>query len=103
MVLQMNSIREFYDKQIPSSFDANQNWPNLMTPIQDQKWCGSSWALSTVTVANDRFVIFNQGKERVKLSAQDLISCSPKGQQGCSGGHVERAWKSTMKYGYFFN
>ena len=34
------------------------------------------------------------------LSPQNLLSCARRGQQGCSGGHVERAWNYLRKIGY---
>lgn len=58
-VLTMNHVRQIYDpKTLPKNFDAEQKWPNYISPIQDQGWCGSSWAISTAAVASDRYKIY---------------------------------------------
>lgn len=69
-----------------------------MSDIKDQGWCGSSWAVSTATVASDRFAIQSKGREHVNLSAQHLLSCVRQ-QQGCKGGHLDRAWNYFRKTG----
>lgn len=54
-VLTMNHVRQIYDPStLPKNFDAEQKWPQYISPIQDQGWCGSSWAISTAAVASDR-------------------------------------------------
>lgn len=56
-VLKMNPVRRIYDpRALPREFDCEETWPGYISGIQDQKWCGSSWAISTAAVASDRFV-----------------------------------------------
>ncbi|XP_074042545.1 secreted Wg-interacting molecule [Leptinotarsa decemlineata] len=99
-VMRMNSVRRMYDPNaLPREFDSEEIWPGYISGIRDQGWCGSSWALSTAAVASDRYAIVSKGKEAVELSAQNLISCDTKGQQSCSGGHLDRAWSFTKYYG----
>lgn len=87
-------------ESIPRSFNAMQEgkWTGFITPVYDQGWCGSSWAISTATVASDRFGIHTKGKEDVALSPQQLLSCVRK-QSGCSGGHLDWAWNYVRKTG----
>lgn len=87
-------------ESLPLSFNAvyENNWAGYITPIHDQGWCGSSWAISTATVASDRFGIHTKGKEDVNLSPQQLLSCVRK-QSGCSGGHLDWAWNYVRKIG----
>ena len=33
-----------------------QEWPGLISGIENQGWCSSSWALATAAVAGDRFL-----------------------------------------------
>ena len=33
-----------------------QEWPGLISRIENQGWCSSSWALATAAVAGDRFL-----------------------------------------------
>lgn len=77
----------------------DDKWSGIITPIQDQEWCGASWALSATSVASDRLAIMSKGKEVAKYSAQHLMSCG-RAQQGCNGGHIDRAWSFLNKHGY---
>jgi len=87
-------------ESLPLSFNAmhEQKWGTSLTPIHDQGWCGSSWAISTASVASDRFGIHTKGKEIVNLSPQQLLSCVGK-QSGCSGGHLDFAWNYIRRTG----
>ncbi|XP_055379803.1 uncharacterized peptidase C1-like protein F26E4.3 [Condylostylus longicornis] len=78
---------------IPVEFNALNQWSGLLTEnIKDQGWCGSSWVISTTSVASDRFAIQSKGQEVVDLSAQNILSCTRR-QQGCLGGHLDAAWR----------
>lgn len=83
---------------LPSSFDAVQKWSSYISEVPDQGWCGSSWVLSTTSVASDRFAIQSQGKEIIELSPQNILSCTRR-QQGCEGGHLDAAWRYLHKKG----
>lgn len=85
-------------EQLPREFDSVKHWPGLVTGIHDQGWCGSSWAVSTSSVASDRFGIQTKGKEAVELAPQQLLSCVRR-QTGCSGGHLDWAWNYIRKIG----
>ncbi|GBP24916.1 Uncharacterized peptidase C1-like protein F26E4.3 [Eumeta japonica] len=84
---------------LPASFDARTQWPQYVTPVQDQGWCGSDWAVSTAAVLADRFAIQSKGHLTERLSAQALLSCNTRGQQGCKGGHIDTAWQFATKHG----
>ncbi|CAB3254975.1 unnamed protein product [Arctia plantaginis] len=90
-----------YDKDIdyPRQFDSRQNWANFITPVVDQGWCGSDWAVSLATIISDRFAIQSKGAERVRLSPQTLLSCNVRRQQGCKGGHIDTAWRFASVHG----
>ncbi|KAJ8668890.1 hypothetical protein QAD02_000149 [Eretmocerus hayati] len=99
-VYRMNPVRRIYNPEdLPKEFDSRIRWPRDISPVHDQGWCGASWAVSTVDVASDRFGIMSKGLEKVQLSAQHLLSCNSKGQQGCNGGYLDRAWLFMRKYG----
>ena len=85
--------------QFPRHFNPalNGEWKDYISEIHDQGWCGSSWAVSTASVASDRISInLKQGQD---LSSQNLLSCV-KHQQGCTGGHLDNAWRYLNKVGY---
>ncbi|XP_046470868.1 uncharacterized peptidase C1-like protein F26E4.3 [Neodiprion pinetum] len=99
-VTKMIPIREVYDPdKLPKYFDSRNKWRGMIGGIRDQEWCGASWALSTVDVASDRYGIISMGREVVALSAQHLLSCNNRGQQGCGGGYLDRAWIFVKKNG----
>ncbi|KZC09063.1 PREDICTED: uncharacterized peptidase C1-like protein F26E4.3 [Dufourea novaeangliae] len=99
-VHKMNSVRRIYDlESLPREFDARTRWPRDISGVDDQGWCGASWAISSARVASDRFSIMSKGADSVDLSAQHLLSCNNRGQQGCSGGYLDRAWMFIRKFG----
>lgn len=83
---------------LPREFNSINHWPGLVTDVVDQGWCGSSWAVSTASVASDRFGVHTKGKDAVTLAPQQLLSCVRK-QQGCTGGHLDWAWNYIRKIG----
>jgi hypothetical protein len=85
-------------EELPVNFNAFDSWPGQITPIKDQGWCGASWAISTSSIASDRFGIQSKGKENVDLASQQFLSCVRK-QQGCHGGHLDAAWNYFRKTG----
>lgn len=85
-------------EKLPRNFNSKDEWLGLVTEIRDQGWCGSSWAISTASVASDRFGIQTKGKEIVELAPQHLLSCVRR-QTGCRGGHLDWAWNYIRKIG----
>ena len=54
-------------------------------------------------MAADRIRIASSGKLHDTLSAQHLISCNHDHlQQGCQGGHIDRAWWYLRHFGSVF-
>ena len=65
------------------SFDWRDN--NKITPIRDQKTCGSCWAFATLGAFEGSYLKINGGAPTsVDVSEQDLVSCS--GAGSCGGG-----------------
>ncbi|XP_076655860.1 putative peptidase C1-like protein F26E4.3 [Halictus rubicundus] len=98
-VHKMNSVTRNYEQSLPRQFDARSRWPLYISGVKDQGWCGASWAISSADVASDRFSIMSMGVEDAELSAQHLLSCNNRGQRGCDGGYLDRAWMFMRKFG----
>lgn len=99
--MRMRPVKRMYDaERLLLNFNARSKWPGLVSDVRDQGWCGASWAMSTTAVASDRFGIMSRGSERVSLAVQHLLSCNSRGQRGCGGGHLDRAWFYLRKFGY---
>jgi len=68
--------------RIPANFDWRDE-ANGLTPIKNQKQCGSCWAFGTVAVFENLIKIRDNVVK--SLSEQQLVSCNNQGW-GCSGG-----------------
>ncbi|KAL4716421.1 hypothetical protein ACJJTC_015849 [Scirpophaga incertulas] len=91
-----------YNKEnfIPQmEFDSRKAWPGFISPVVDQGWCGSDWAVSIAGVMSDRYAIQSNGAEKKVLSPQSLLSCSRRMQRGCKGGHIDVAWNYAKNHG----
>ncbi|XP_063833591.1 tubulointerstitial nephritis antigen-like [Ostrinia nubilalis] len=98
--LRLNPIRPIDNGTlIPRNFDAREKWRGFISPVVDQGWCGSDWAVVVATVTSDRYAIQSTGAEVLVLSPQSLLSCSRKNQRGCDGGHIDIAWNFAKNFG----
>jgi len=88
--------------EIPKEFDPRIVWPKcqpIIDDIRDQANCGSCWSISTVGAISDRICIASEGKQLVKISGNDLMSCCNLFSSfsfcgfGCNGGIPSLAWR----------
>nr|XP_018901106.1 PREDICTED: cathepsin B-like isoform X2 [Bemisia tabaci] len=88
------------DKEIPKMFDARKKWSKIcpqISEIQDQGYCGSCWAVSSMSAASDRLCISSKGKFQGLLSAQYTAFCCKACGLGCHGGFPTMAWDFLKK------
>jgi len=86
----------------PESFDSRTQWPSCstMNDIRNQKHCGSCWAFGAVESMSDRQCVHKN--EVVRLSAEDMNSCSKSTFTrcgDCNGGQPGCAWSYWVSTG----
>ncbi|CAG9313972.1 unnamed protein product [Blepharisma stoltei] len=76
---------------IPASFDARQQWPNCIHPIQNDDNCHAGWAFAAADTLSDRFCIASNGTVNVVLSAAEIVLCLLE-KPSCTLGTTDLAW-----------
>jgi len=76
----------------------NVDWrtKGKVTPVKDQKQCGSCWAFSATEAVET--AVLMAGKPQQILAPQQIVSCDKK-DDGCNGGDTITAYKYIEKAG----
>lgn len=81
----------------PSNGDIDWVASGKVSKVKNQGQCGSCWAFSATAAMESAFLIAGQS---VLLSEQQLVDCSRAyGNQGCSGGWMDSAFKYVIDHG----
>lgn len=90
-------------KATPESWDVRDDWKEKCPStdeIRDQANCGSCWAFGAAEAMTDRRCIHLQGKENIRLSTADMLSCCGFWcGSGCQGGTLSGAWTYWVNHG----
>lgn len=78
----------YMNKLIKQETTHNWNDTDFLSPVKNQKQCGSCWAFSTTSSIETFMRINNYTVDR--LSEQELVDCSLQ-NNGCSGGIMHKA------------
>jgi len=68
---------------LPASFDAREQWPGWMQPVQDEGECGSAWSNALPVAASDRLAIATKGATVELLAPAYLLLCDAASQPPC--------------------
>lgn len=80
----------------PASVDWRKE--GVLSPVDDQKQCGSCWTFATSEVLQ-AFNAIKQNKKGVSFSKQQFIDCAWDQQNsGCNGGSADRGLMMAEKY-----
>ncbi|GLT70922.1 hypothetical protein SLA2020_429720 [Shorea laevis] len=74
---------------IPMTMDWREQ--GAVTPIKDQRRCGCCWAFSAVAAVEGITKI--KTGNLISLSEQQLVDCATDGNNGCTGGWMDNAFK----------
>jgi hypothetical protein len=79
------------------SFDARDEWGDLILPVRDQGGCGSCWAFAVAETTGDRVGIEGLGSD--VYSPQNLVSCDHIDDR-CDGGEIDVSWNCVLIHGH---
>nr|CAI5828719.1 unnamed protein product [Callosobruchus analis] len=79
----------------PEEFDSRKERCKCesIREIRDQSKCGSSWAVSSVSVMSDRVCVHSYQKNQLKISSAGLLECCWACGNGCHGGSSVKAFE----------
>lgn len=88
-------------QQPTDSGESKLDWAEKgkVSPVKDQKHCGSCWAFSA-TGALESAVSISTDQYPPNISDQELVDCSrPYGNKGCQGGYMHFAYNYVLEHG----
>lgn len=98
-ILEVNELPSEVDWRKPQGPKKDTN---TMTPVKNQKMCGSCWAFASIEALESH--IANKTGTLYTLSPQQLVSCTPNPRQcggtgGCEGATAELAFSYVAEHG----
>lgn len=83
---------------IPDAFDLREEYPQCITPVYDQGYCGACWAFSATGAFGDRRCMQGLDPVGVPYSQQYTVSCDDL-DLGCAGGTSFNVWTFLTEHG----
>merc|ERR1711871_46269 len=86
--------------KLPKSWDWRKvNGQNFLFPPVNQGSCGSCYAVAVADMITARVAVQTNNTLRMRMAAQELLSCGEKWNQGCDGGFPYLASKYVADFG----
>jgi C1A family cysteine protease len=91
---------QYPSSAFPSATSPAFSWREKITPVKNQRSCGSCWAFGAVATVEAAEAIFNS--RQLDLSEQQLVDCTPPfdvGGDNCEGSRATRALTYLSEHG----
>ncbi|CAH0545783.1 unnamed protein product [Brassicogethes aeneus] len=91
-------VTKTHEKTEETPLEKDWRIEGAVTPVKDQKTCGSCWAFSATGALEGQYQIKNN--KTVSLSEQNLIDCTQRyANEGCRGGYMENSFSYVRDFG----
>lgn len=97
----LDSCPKIEDVTVPDTYDfrLDEDRKHCVDTPRSTGNCTAGHVLSVISTVEDRICIANEGSERFRLSAQDVISCDSTNYY-CDGGYVTHALDYGQEFGF---
>merc|ERR1712194_323719 len=86
---------------VPAKFDYRSEWPDCVHPVVDMGNCTAGYAFAATNSLAHRYCVADHEKySKMRLSAQQILSCDKK-SKGCNGGGIDYVFAYIQRRGLY--